>query len=921
MISENKKFPKRKFIKFTLIFSVLLIFMLVGTFFMLNQEKKIDYSADVKPIINKKCISCHGGVKKKAGFSLLFESEALSPTESGKPAIIPFHADSSEFIKRLLVHDVEERMPYHEAPLSMDEINIFRKWINQGAKFSMHWAYQTIENPTVPSFGIFSIFNEKKNNDIDAFIDEKLNHIGLSRSEQADKQSLLRRVSLDLIGMPANETLSTSFLNNSSSKAYDILIDSLLSSNAYGEKWAGMWMDIARYADTKGYERDGGRSIWRYRDWLIKSFNKDLPYNKFLTEQIAGDLLPNPSDDQYIATAFHRNTMTNDEGGTDNEEYRTAAIIDRVNTTWQTLLGTSFACVQCHSHPYDPFKHEEYYNFMAYFNNSRDEDTYNDYPLLREFKNNSKLKFDSLINWLGIYTDKNSLNYYKTMIKTSEPTINSLVADSMVNAALADTKFLAMRKSSWARIKSVSLSGKKILLIRYYAGTKNGKLNIHLNDAKSNPFLKIDIPATKGWNIISLPIKEMNGVYNIVFHYENQLLKSKDDTGITFDWIALADTFPGENDNKRSYFQDMYFNLLNSPEADYTPIMMDNPTDMYRKTHVFERGNWLLKTKEVHTGIPAIFNPDKNLEKNRLGLAKWLIDKKNPLTSRTMVNRVWEQLFGQGLVETLEDLGSQGASPTHKELLDHLSYKFMNDFNWSVKKLLSYIVHSSTYMQSTKASKKMMEKDALNKYYARSPRLRLSAEQIRDQALAVCGKLNSTMYGPSVKPYQPEGIWASPYDGEKWIQSSSENFYRRALYTYWKRTSPYPSMVNFDGSAREVCVARRIRTNTPLQALTILNDSTYWDLSFQYAKTLYPKNNEEKSIMLAYKKATGKEISKDALQTMKTLYEKTYAKLNKDPNISMEMIAMKANKQNNSLAALTVVINSILNLDEVITKS
>lgn len=922
MVQEMKSLPKPNYKKLLLIFSGLITLLFVTTFLLLgNKPNRVDYNADVKPILNKKCISCHGGVKKKGGFSLLFEEEALASTESGKPAIIPFHADSSEFIKRLFAHDIEERMPYHEEPLPENEIQILRQWINEGAKFDTHWAYKPIENPSIPSAGFFSFFQEHKSNDIDAFVDEKLDQVGLHRSEQADKETLLRRVSLDLIGMPANDNISTRYLSENSDKSWDLLVDSLLSSPSYGEKWAGMWMDIARYADTKGYERDGGRSIWRYRDWLIKSFNQDMPYSQFLTEQIAGDLLPNASDDQLLATAFHRNTMTNDEGGTDNEEFRTAAIIDRVNTTWQTLLGTSFACVQCHSHPYDPFRHEEYYSFMAYFNNSRDEDTYSDYPLLREFKNNSKLQYDSLMYWLSSNTDKQNIHYYQTMLKTAQPTINSLVADSMINAALADTKFLAMRKTSWARIRTVNLSGKKNLLIRYRAGIKNGKLNIHLNNTKNKPFILIDIPESRGWNIISIPLKEMNGVNDLVFHYENSLLKSKDETGINFDWFALSDSFPGKNDSKRNYYQDMYFSLLNHPDATFTPIMMDNPSEMYRKTNVFERGNWLLKTKEVYAGIPALFNPDKNLEKNRIGLAKWLVDKRNPLTARTMVNRVWEQLFGQGLVETLEDLGSQGATPTHRELLDHLSYKFMNDFQWSVKKLLSYIVHSSTYKQSANTSKKMLEKDPLNKYYARSPRVRLSAEQIRDQALFISGKLNSTMYGPSVMPYQPEGIWASPYDGEKWIQSQDENIYRRALYTYWKRTSPYPSMVNFDGSAREVCVARRIRTNTPLQALTILNDSTYWDLSFQCAKKIYTKNNAQKLIAQTYKRATGKNIPNDALKTLSDLYNKTFARLSKEPRMTYDLISMKANTENNSIAALTVVINTILNLDEVITKS
>ena len=368
------------------------------------KSKRVDYISEVKPIFNKSCITCHGGVKRQGGFSLLFRTDALAINKSGKPAIIPGNPDSSELIKRLTLKDPEERMPYKHPALSQKEITTLKNWIKEGAVWGDHWAYVPVAEVTIPSNGRgpFNLFGTPSwiNNDIDQFIYQKIKKEGLTPSEEADKATLLRRASLDIIGMPAPEKINEWFLHNNDKNAYEKLVDTLLSSPHYGEKWAAMWMDLARYSDTKGYERDDSRNIWRYRDWLINAFNENKHYDQFLTEQIAGDLLPNPTDAQYIATAFHRNTMTNDEGGTDNEEFRTAAVLDRVNATWEGLMGTSFACVQCHSHPYDPFRQEEYYQFVAFFNNTRDEDTYDDYPLIREFHETDSLKFIALKNWV-----------------------------------------------------------------------------------------------------------------------------------------------------------------------------------------------------------------------------------------------------------------------------------------------------------------------------------------------------------------------------------------------------------------------------------------------------------------------------------------------------------------------------------------
>lgn len=895
------------------------------SYFLFIQNDTVDYNADVKPIINQKCISCHGGVKKKGGFSLLFQEESLAATESGKPAIIPGDAKNSEMIKRLYSTDPEEKMPYHEAELSDQEKKILEKWIEQGARFSVHWAYQPVQLPTPPSRSLFDFFKKEDGNEIDRFIDEKLSAVGLKRTSEADKRTLLRRVSLDLIGMPAPQRIQQQFLSDASSNAYENLIDSLLSLPAYGERWTALWMDLARYADSKGYERDNIRSIWRYRDWLIDAFNQDKPYSNFLTEQLAGDLLPNPNDAQFLATAFHRNTMNNDEGGTDNEEFRTAAIIDRVNTTWEALLGTSFACVQCHSHPYDPFKHDEYYQFMAFFNNTRDEDSYNEYPLLKEFKNQSLLQYDSVLNWLQTTADPKTKNFYKNLVKTGQHCINSLNADSLQNAALEDTKFLRMRKNSWARIKKMGVSNNEVLFIRFQSPVDKGKLVLFADSAQSEPLAAVQIHKTKGgWNLIAVPITpKISGIHNIIFHFNSPLLKNENDNGIIFDWLCFAPNFPGKTNKDFMPYYNAFVQLLNKPDAVFTPIMMDNPSDLKRNTYVFERGNWLLKTKQVEPGIPSIFNPQQKKYLNRLDLAKWLCDKNNPLTSRTMVNRLWEQLFGQGLVETLEDFGSQGAAPTHQSLLDYLSYQFMNEDQWSIKKTLKRIVMSATYRQSSAIESKSQTKDPLNKYYSRAPRVRLTAEQIRDQALVICDAINNKMFGESVMPYQPDGIWASPYDGRKWEQSKGDEIYRRAIYTYWKRTGPYPTQINFDGSTREVCTSRRIRTNTPLQALNLLNDQTYWDLSIRLAKKILDENpaSIDHGISKAYETATGKLADPEKIRILKNLYVASIQKLKHHPVQSKQLISDSTNRKNDRLAAMAITANAILNLDEVITKN
>ena len=900
------------------------LILLAGLSFKQSGEQ-VDFNTQVKPLINKKCITCHGGVKRKAGFSLLFRQDALSATESGKPAIIPGDPDNSELIKRLSYKDVEERMPYHATPLSKDEIDLLSRWVKQGAKWGDHWAYQTLEPVPVPKPAgkFFGLIPAQKNNfiknDIDYFILDKLEKEKLTPSPEANKATLLRRVSMDLTGLPAPENFKNQFLSDNSPKAYENLVDKLLESPQYGERWTAMWLDLARYADTKGYERDDSRNIWRYRDWLIESFNADKPYNEFLTEQLAGDLMPNVTPKQLIATAFHRNTMTNDEGGTDNEEFRTAAVMDRVNTTWETMMGTTFACVQCHSHPYDPFRHEDYYKFLAFFNNTRDEDTYADYPLLREYRKQDSTKYLELHDWVKTNMP-NRLTDISNFLTTLHPSINSLTADKFQNSELTDTKWLVLRKNGSARLQKINFTNKNHLIFPYYNRTVGGNLRLTIDSV--NGFVLKDMPVDTSASkqlFADFDLPNVAGVHDVYLSYTNPKMQKFTENGIQFDWFYFTQRWNSNASDAKQAYQ-KFWDLLKSKDVQTTPVMLENPEDMRRTSHVFERGNWLVHGEEVQPDVPKSLNEfPKDGPRNRLGMAMWLTDKKNPLAARAYVNRIWEQVFGQGLAETLEDLGTQGIPPTHRELLDYLAYQFMNEDAWSTKKLLKKLVMSGTYRQDSKMTPELLSRDPFNKLYARASRVRLSAEQIRDQALSVSGLLSLKMYGKSVFPYQPEGIWSSPWNGATWKEDSSGNQYRRAIYTYWKRSSPYPSMVTFDGVNRELCTSRRIRTNTPLQALVTMNDSTYMVAATALAKKMaYNESDVGKQISKGYELALCQNISNEKRLVLEKLYRQALMSFQESGVRSQESVI---SKQKPEIAALAIVANAILNTDEFVNKT
>ncbi len=900
-------------------FAVIAIGLIAFSLFSAGHE--IDFNSEVKPILNKKCIACHGGVKQQGGFSVLFREEALANTKSGRPAIIPGNPDDSEFIKRLKSKDPEERMPYKHPALDDDEIDILSTWVKQGAKWGNHWAYVSVKPTEAPD-----IDNDWVRNDLDKFIFAKLEENKLKPSKMADKATLLRRISLDLIGTYPSEKLANYYLNSKDeTKAYNILIDSLLASPKFGERWASMWLDIARYADTKGYESDPNRNIWIYRDWVIKAYNNDMPYDQFITDQLAGDLFPNPTDEQYIATAFSRNTATNDEGGTNNEEFRTAAVLDRVNATWEGLMSTTFSCVQCHAHPYDPFKHDEYYKFMSYFNNTRDEDVAAEYPLFKKFNDSLQNQFNNLINWVKTVSDKERATQMGLFLKTGQPAINSTTADELVNSVIGNHNIaLFFKNSSSARLKGVNLAHVDQLILRYNCTKPNGIMSLHLG-SPNGPLIKSwKADVTKGNQNIIIDFAKQSGVKDVYLKYTNTSVKNPDEFMVYFDWFYFTKQFPGQGNPDYLSYKKTFIDLMNV-QVPTTPIMVENPSSMRRKNYVFVRGAWTSKGKEVTVGVPnsLAFAMPKNAPNNRMGLAMWLTDKRNPLVSRTMVNRLWEQLYGAGLVETLEDMGTQGMPPTHQELLDFMAYQLMFKYNWSIKKMLKEMVMMATYRQDSKVTEELKEKDLFNKFYARGSRVRLSAEQLRDQSLAICGVLSTKMYGPPVMPWQPEGIWFSPYNGSKWTLSAGEDKYRRGIYTYWKRTAPYPSAIAFDGASRIVCSPRRIRTNTPLQALVTLNDSVYVDLARKLALCMEKVggNTSKSKISKAYELILYKPIPQNRLKVFEDLYTKAFASFKNNAASASALMGDKQKKYKPEEAAMVLVANAMLNLDEVITKN
>jgi hypothetical protein len=1030
-----------------------MLFVLLATFIGLAwfsvktvSGNKVDFNSEVRPILNAKCTGCHGGVKKAGGISFIYRELALGKGESGKTCIVPGEASKSEFIIRLTHHDKDLRMPLGKDALTEDEVKILTKWINQGAEWQDHWSFVKPVAQKVPSMSSNWIKNP-----IDNFILAKIDELDLDLkpSPEAERIKLIRRVSLDLTGLPPTKEDITAFLNDKSPDAYEKVVDKYLASVAYGEKWAGMWLDLARFADTQGYQNDRRRNIWRYRDYVIRSFNADKPYDQFLIEQLAGDLMPNPNEDQMIATAFHRNSMSNDECGSDDEEFRVAAIIDRVNTTFDVCQGITIGCVQCHSHPYDPIDHKEYYKFMAFLNNTEDNDSPNDFPNYLAKEDTPTVRIKELMTMIDKINkvDIKGETYAQKKVRHALPRVQSEFCKTSDDINVRPPYLFVSKPGSWIKFEKVNLGNVQAIKVKANShGGSRAEVYMDRIGGKKIASFRVD-ESFNSWNEYGQEIAYEKGIHDlfvvfskneeghcssgidyfsfyerengaishlspvisadkfnkssqigtynggihswkpgissvtykdIIFTKTNEILfkytvsggsvvefrfddpggeiigsatisnsggaflekavkinpmKGRFDICVTFakdangkcDGMIESFIFP---DNKKP--KEEVENALSVIKAELhrylysigTPMMKELPLNERRTTQVFTRGNWQAKADTVEPGVPAIFNPiPKGVPAdNRLGMAKWLVSKDNPLTARVAVNRLWEQLFGYGIVETLEDFGSQGIKPTHPELLDYMALKYMNEFNWSTKQMLRFMVTSATYRQSSEVKPEHLKKDARNRYLAHAPRTRLAAEQVRDQALAVSGLLSNKMYGPSVMPYQPPKIWQTIDADMFWAVSEGEDKYRRALYTYMRRTTPYPNMLTFDGPSREVCTVRRIRSNTPLQALATLNDTTFTEASQALAKRMMVGKNKDvqSKIKTGYSIALAHDPDQKSLDRLVALYEKAKTYYTKNDTKALAMSGTEENKK--ELASLTIVATAIINTDEFVTK-
>ena len=924
-----------------LLIGFLIVFLATLTYVVLenHDHQRISYNEHIRPIINTKCITCHGGVKKASGLSFLFREEALDTAESGVPAIIPGDAERSEMYQRITHHDPEYRMPLEAEPLTKEEIDLIARWIEQGAEWEDHWAFvppsQEITPPAIEH-------PEEARNGIDHFVLAKLSAHDLTPAPQAEKEVLLRRLYLDLIGLPPTPEEAQAFLEDPRPDAYERLVDRLLASPHFGERWATLWLDLARYADTKGYEKDLDRSIWKYRDWVIKAFNQDMPFNRFTVEQLAGDLLPNPTQDQLIATAFHRNTMANDEGGTDNEEFRVAAVVERVGTTFEVWQGTTMACVQCHSHPYDPIRHEEFYEFMAFFNNTEDRDIYNEQPNVFTYEAEDAEEVQATLDWITrhlklkdrhlqpesgfLHEQKKELLYELGYRKVEAEDYHA--SSKLIELMAPDQDVVwQVQDSSWIMFENVDLTDVKAISFRCATAISGGFIEVRLDSVDGKKIGQTEVTTTGQWDRWSStkpkaeqwkafkvsipPVSEKHDVYYL-------FRKNKDLTQHLFhlDWLYYHERNPVKEAYSAGF--DHMLEKLDAVQPVVTPIMQDLPAHKSRTTHVFERGNWMVHGPAVEADVPeALGKIPAGEPVNRLGMARWLVSDDNPLTARVLVNRLWGQLFGLGIIETMEEFGSQGNPPSHAQLLDWLAIQCIEQHQWSVKKLLKQIVLSATYQQSSQATAEKIEQDPRNRLLSRGPRVRLSAEQVRDQVLAVSGLLHREMYGPSVKPPRPD---VSSNGWGSWEAETGEEQYRRSLYVFTKRTSPFPQLTTFDGTARNVCTSRRIRTNTPLQALTLLNDSTFYvaaqALAAQMA-AVHP-TNVAACLQYGYERVMFRPPDTARLRALELLYEDA---LNRYQKKGLVRSVAASDEDPAKLQALALVANALLNLDEFVTKN
>jgi hypothetical protein len=1062
----------------------LAILVAIGTATGLAQTDTIEFNRDIRPILSDKCYTCHGPDESKRLSKLRLDTEAGAKSDlGGHFAIVPGVVSQSELIRRVSSDDLAKRMPpAYAAPRLTDlQIRQLTQWIAQGAPWQKHWSFIPPRRPALPEI-------QDRNwprNAIDYFVLARLQREGLKPSPEADRRTLIRRACFDLTGLPPTPAEVDAFLRDSSPDAYEHVVDRLLASPRYGERMAMRWLDAARYADTNGYQTDAERSMWRWRDWVIDAFNRNLPYDRFTVEQIAGDLLPGATRDQMIATGFNRNHRANGEGGIIPEEYAAEYIFDRVDATSTVWMGVTLGCARCHNHKYDPFTQKEFYQMFAYFNQVPERGNAFKYgnsppvvvaplpdqearlksverrlalaeqkalvlePQIRKAQASWELSLrgPAIVDWAtsrtmgvnlpldgdlrgDITADPPRSEKYlylmengpvggavsftgKAAWKEGEPQFGTgptgqagefdgkryVDAGNVGNFGFYDSFTL----SAW--INPVAASGTIISRASdeeegkgFGLVLKDGHLGATLIQRWLDDGIRLEseaiVPLNK-WSHVALTYDGSRLASGVRLYLDGVPLQTKihlDYMNQPFDvkqplriggGLGAGNRFRGRMAGVRVYRSSLnteevavlslgetVSQLVQVPEARrtaaqaaklrlcflerYAPeemkaawkdvldlresrqrlvdsfptvmVMQDSATR--RETHVLVRGAYDRPGEKVEPGVPGILPPlPSGAPNNRLGLARWLVEPSNPLTARVAVNRFWQIFFGVGLVKTVEDFGSQGEWPSNPELLDWLATELV-DRRWDMKALQKTIVMSATYRQSSKVTPDLLQKDPENRLLARGPRVRLPAEMIRDQALAVSGLLVEKIGGPSVKPYQPPGLWKELSGGDDYKPDHGDDLHRRSLYTFWKRTAPPPMMMNFDAAGRESCVVRELRTNTPLQSLNLMNDVTYLEAARKMAERMMREGGGTPPERIAYgfELATGRrpygqesEILLASFQYSRDLFQSDGTAAGK--YLSQGEAARDEKLDTRELAAYAALASLILNLDAAVTKN
>jgi hypothetical protein len=1032
----------------------------------------VDYNIHIKPILSDRCFACHGPDKNalKAGLELYIADSAYAELEEnpGHYAIVPGKIEDSEVVNRIMTANADEMMPPPESNLKLSdhERELITKWIEQGAVYKPHWSFIPVDKPE-----ILPVSNaEWVSNPIDNFVLAKLESMGIEPEEKATKEKLIRRLSFDITGLPPTIEEIDNFLADESEDAYEKVVDRLLSSIGYAERMTSRWLDISRYADSHGYQVDFYRTMWPWREWVIKAYNQNKPFDEFLTWQLAGDLLPDATYEQKLATGFNRNHSVNLEGGIVKEEFRVEYVADRTNTLGAAVLGLTLECARCHDHKYDPISQKNYYELYGFFNSvpqkggtHRAPGPSVKYPTekldsLRTYLTEiTKEQTSSLINrkkklfeqpladkkftsWLenipdntgGInsplpistsyfsFDDLDSTSYLDYSDKKKKGKANKIVepkAGKYAGGLFIDqdhqydlgiqksvngkdpftisfwyySKYYLNRNKILSNIdestgrginldidfryikiytpKSDKEPGEKLvskeripdlewahLTITYDGSGTLGGFSLYINgepiELVGEKDQRVDQIANKSPLIVGANNGLKNSGIDELYLFDKRLEKTEIRSLYQFNPIQqLAKTaFANLNHEKKSLLLDHYLyhedrefriNLRNLEAVQYkkldTPdngeLVIMTMADMSEpnKTYILKRGAYDAPAEEVFPAAPeSILNFSDSLPKNRLGLAQWLLDPKNPLTSRVTVNRYWEYLFGRGIVKTVEDFGNQGELPSHPQLLDWLASTFMEN-GWNTKTMIKLMVMSSTYQQQSATSKQKRKVDPENIYLARGTRYRMSGDMIRDQALAASGLLNRKVGGPGVRPYQPENLWSevTAVGGgplAKYVLDVTKDLYRRSLYTFWKRTVPPPSMLTFDAATRDRCTVSMQSTNTPLQALVLLNDPQYMEAARVMAQNIMAYNQSpEANISVAFRKLTGRKPKEKELNILKKEYDKNLVSFTANPKLIDDLLNIgdyfrDENLDQQMLAAHTVTFSTILNLDETISK-